>query len=305
MPDVKATPPPIRAMYYGFTYWGRWRDSEQAKWYFGGDKNNVVWVNRDPDVLFFSKWWWHFERFDKDIPKIFICGENVGPNYNVFDFSICLRRPDYDGRNVWVTPLSFPDEFDPPRLDGVTMELLNRKFCSFLVCNKNCTHRNNIVKALMEYKPVDCPGECLHNIDIPWLRGFGTANHGNKQRLVGMYKFNICAENSNTDGYVTEKLLDAYRALTVPIYWGSEGNIEPFTKDSMIYVNDCKDVTELVERVKEVDNNDDLYMKMLMANPIVQGVLPAVKMECQQKCVALWEKIREAVSNYRAIKDSR
>lgn len=292
-------------MYYGFTYWGGWRNSEYTKWYFGGDPNNVEWVGKDPELIYFSKWWWNFKCFDKGVPKVFICFENVGPDYNKYDFSICLRRPDYDGRNVWITPLLFPEEFDPPRPDGVTLDLLDRKFCSFVVSNDKCKLRNDIAKALMEYKPVDCPGQCLHNIDIPWFGGYGAKNNGSKQRLLGMYKFNICAENSNTDGYITEKLLDAYRALTVPIYWGSQCNIEPFTKDSLIYANDCTGIADLVERVKQVDNDDSLYMKMLMANPIVTGILPAIKLDYQQKCVDLWGKIKEAVSNYRAIKDSR
>ena len=49
-------------------------------------------------------------------------------------------------------------------------------------------------------------------------------------------KFNICFENSNSFGYVTEKIFEALVAKTVPIYWGSLGEPEPEILNSSAFL---------------------------------------------------------------------
>ena len=118
------------------------------------------------------------------------------------------------------------------------------------------------------YKPVDCPGKVLHNVDIPELQPRSGNWVEGKRQVVRSYKFNICFENSNSDGYITEKLMDALVCHTVPIYWGSQGNIEPFPREAMIYANDYADFEALLARVREVDSDDEVYLRMLAANPL-------------------------------------
>ena len=41
-----------------------------------------------------------------------------------------------------------------------------------------------------------------------------------KIKFFSSYKFSIAMENSNGDGYISEKIVDSFLAGTIPIYYG-------------------------------------------------------------------------------------
>lgn len=84
-------------------------------------------------------------------------------------------------------------------------ELLNRKFCSFVVSNSQFSDplRKRFFERLCKYKKVDSGGRYLNNIGGP-VR--------DKLAFCRGYKFNIAFENSSVDGYTTEKIMEAYAA---------------------------------------------------------------------------------------------
>ncbi len=61
-------------------------------------------------------------------------------------------------------------------------------------------------------------------------------SHQDKMRLMEQYGFNICPENSRGPNYVTEKVLDALLAGTVPIWSGSNGLAAPLIVRESAYV---------------------------------------------------------------------
>lgn len=70
--------------------------------------------------------------------------------------------------------------------------------------------------------PVDCPSRFRHN-DERLHREFAN----DKRAYLRDYRFNLCPENSDAPGYVTEKLFDSFHSGTVPVYWGARGRPEP------------------------------------------------------------------------------
>ena len=74
--------------------------------------------------------------------------------------------------------------------------------------------------------------------------GYGRAfdakilNHNNsgiqKQDILKKYKFNICPENSLGIGYYTEKVVEAYAAGCIPIYWSDHNVSHDFNQSSLI-----------------------------------------------------------------------
>lgn len=57
-----------------------------------------------------------------------------------------------------------------------------------------------------------------------------------KNKFLEQFVFNLCPENTYTRGYVTEKILDAYTAGCIPIYWGGiEDELDIFNQHAMIY----------------------------------------------------------------------
>lgn len=79
-----------------------------------------------------------------------------------------------------------------------------------------------------------------------------------KEEALLEYRYSVVIENSKTDNYFTEKLVDALIVGTVPIYWGCP-NIEAFFDTrGFIIVNDVDEIREAVANLTE-----DQYILML------------------------------------------
>lgn len=90
--------------------------------------------------------------------------------------------------------------------------------------------------------------------------------------------------------WTTEKILDAYLGNTIPIYAGGKAETI-FNPDSFINLNN-KSEEEIIETIKEVNENDELYKKMYNA-PILldENYFKKKYEEIEQFLVNLVEKI--------------
>ena len=122
------------------------------------------------------------------------------------------------------------------------------KFCIFISSAKK-QHRIDFVNKLSNYKKVDCGGNVLNNIQ----------KVNNKIEFAKNYKFSIVFEGKDSPGYITEKIIDAYKGCTVPIFWGNKYVVNDFNKDTFINSNDFENWDKLIEYIIKVDNDDDLY----------------------------------------------
>lgn len=229
----------------------------------------------NPDVVVYSVMGYRFLRYGNSL-RFFLCSENSYPDFSVCDYAASLLRDSFGGRNIHKLFLPSPGSY--PGGGTVDASMAKRSFASFIASQDTVGYgaklRRDFTQFLSEnYKRVDCPGRVLHNTDIPGfgLRGTHSSETVSKLDVISRYKFNITFENSNTDGYITEKLTDAFMAFTVPVYFGSEGNVTPFPKEAMICANDYDSFEALAARVREADENDELYMSILRANPILTG----------------------------------
>ena len=74
------------------------------------------------------------------------------------------------------------------------------------------------------------------------------------------YKFNIAFENSASPGYTTEKIMEAYAAESVPIYYGNPTVETDFRPESMVRVMGEDDIERVVEEVIRLDKDDAAYL---------------------------------------------
>jgi len=86
------------------------------------------------------------------------------------------------------------------------------------------------------------------------------------------YKFNITFENTPSLGYTTEKIMDAYAANAVPIYWGNPTIETDFHLESMVRVRDEADIGRAVSEIIRLDNDDDAYLRVAKARKLVTGI---------------------------------
>ena len=139
-------------------------------------------------------------------------------------------------------------------------------FCS-IMCSHGTYERDLIYNLLSTYKKIGCFGEYHKNMGNIYYDDDNMFNY-----IMPTYKFNICFENTHSDyneTYVTEKICNAFKSGTVPIYWGNNKQIyEVFNKDSFINLTDVP-TNKWIDIIKEYDNNDELYYKMLNTEAII------------------------------------
>jgi hypothetical protein len=128
------------------------------------------------------------------------------------------------------------------------------KFCGFLVSNPSNQLRNETFLQISKYKFVESGGAVYNNI------GYKVSN---TLEWMTQFKFFICFENSKHDYYITEKLINAYHAGCIPIYWGSDTVSEEFNEKCFINCNKISTFGELISIINRIDNNESEYLSML------------------------------------------
>ncbi|MGL2360791.1 glycosyltransferase family 10 domain-containing protein [Helicobacter pylori] len=225
--------------------------------------------------------------------RVFYTGENEVPNFNLFDYAIgfdeldfrdrYLRMPLYYDRlhhkaesvNDTTAPYKLKDNSlyalkkpshhfkeNHPNLCAVVnneSDPLKRGFASFVASNPNAPIRNAFYDALNSIEPVIGGGSVKNTL------GYKVEN---KSEFLSQYKFNLCFENSQGYGYVTEKIIDAYFSHTIPIYWGSPSVAQDFNPKSFVNVHDFNNFDEAIDYIKYLHTHPNAYLDMLYENPL-------------------------------------
>lgn len=120
--------------------------------------------------------------------------------------------------------------------------------------------RGDFFKKLSEYKRVESPGSYLNNMPneapVNWMSD-------SKTDFQRKCKFTLCFESTKSEGFVTEKIMDAFYADTIPVYYGSDTVKDIFNEKAFINVADYPNWDAVIEKIKELDNDDEKYLEML------------------------------------------
>lgn len=172
-------------------------------------------------------------------PKLFFTGENLVyyPEYAdhlLGEVDLALGFDSLEAENylrfpLWLTDL-FPPEADEAaiqtRLSAFTAagrDLADRpQHATLLARHDGDGLRGRLSSLLEEFGRVDYPGVFRNNVHPPLEPSYAA-----KLRFLRDYRFNICPENSDAPGYVTEKVWHAHAAGCIPVYWGSGNRPEP------------------------------------------------------------------------------
>ena len=242
-------------------------------------KHYDVDICEDADYVFYSVMGEsHWSVPDRCV-KIFHTGENVVPDFNACDYAIGFDWMEFEDRYIRFPLYLFYDRDLLERMvhkhelpEGWDLETEKTGFCSFVVSNPRNQVRNSAFESLNAYKKVDSGGRFRNNVGGPVPDKFA---------FESRHKFSLCFENGSHRGYTTEKLVQALAARTVPIYWGDPTVGRVFNTKAIIDVSAYESIDEVVERVKQVDRDDSLYIQMLREPSIVPGA-PALDEEFQR-----------------------
>ena len=137
----------------------------------------------------------------------------------------------------------------------------NRKYECVLISSHDMTHtREPIYNLLKNVLDIKCAGRWNNNTDE-----LKTVYADDKMRYVREFMFNICPENVNGVGYVTEKLFDAFCAGSIPIYYGSNNRPEPgiINPSAVLFFDPNSDNRELVKEVQRLKFDETYYDKFM------------------------------------------
>ena len=218
----------------------------------------VIKPEQNPDILFYSVFGNDHKKF-KANKKVFYSGESYSQREEA-DYNITFdENSDKNCRlPIWICYLDNILFEDCYKKKMGLFQIPNKpKFCS-IICQLDSKNkeRSNIINKLSKYIKVDCGGPFLNNIGYVVPKGIncsGKINHNNN------YKFVLAFENKKYPGYVTEKICDAYKSKSIPIYWGSEDVINDFNPKTFINANDFENFDELVKYIIKVDTDQKLY----------------------------------------------
>lgn len=182
-------------------------------------------------------------RLDRSNVKIFLARENVHrPNWENYD-DVCLNEKsldlcigfDYGIENeryirfpLWIMWVFSPEvTYTEVKsfCDRVNSEknssYEDRRYCAFISSHDDIG-RKEAFNEIDSIAPVDSCGKFMNNNNDLIAK-----YSNNKFEFLRHYRFNLCPENSNCEGYCTEKIFEAISSGCVPIYWGSNNNPEP------------------------------------------------------------------------------
>lgn len=227
-------------------------------------QNYQVELSKEPDYLFYSNYGERHLRYD--CIRIFYTREDVTPDFNFSDYAIGLDYVTLGDRYF-----RFPGYY----LDRETFAQMNDKtyftssnirskgcFCGFWYGLEDATpERELFFERLGEYKPIDAAG-ALHNTQ--------EGVFSEKQPFLGNCKFSIAFEECSQPGYTSDVLMQAFAAQTVPIYWGNPFIGREFNTQAFVNCHDFRSWSEVIGAVRRIDQDDELYLKMMRA-PALTG----------------------------------
>ncbi len=217
-------------------------------------KYNVV-VTEDADYCIYGPFGQEHHKFPGI--RIFYTGENVVPNFNYCDYAISFANLQFGDRHLQYPGAGGISDKLLNRKGSLSDEqLLNRKFCATVISNSKQTDgmREKLLEEISKYKLVDSGGGYKNNVGgkVP-----------DKYEFQKNYKFILAGENCVSTGYTTEKLPEAFDAHAIPIYWGDPEAIRFYNPKSFIDANRMESIPELIQQIKAIDENDELYLQML------------------------------------------
>ena len=227
------------------------------------DKFNIIYHVPNPDYLIYNVYNSDDlnEKYKDNIIRIAFYTENQIPTMNNADYIFSHSHITYLDR-YFKNSIFLWEKFSEIKKirEDVIKNPIRKKFCAGAITNCGATFRLDFIHKLNNYKIVDLGGSCENNLG---------GKVKDKIKFLSDYKFSIAMENSEGDGYISEKIVDSFRAGTIPIYYGDYFIEEFFNPKTYILIKGEKDFNEKIEYIKKIDNDDKLYLDIMKENPFI------------------------------------
>jgi hypothetical protein len=216
-----------------------------------------------------------YRRFGIDI---FYTGENIYADRfhlfqeyiqkHQFDFSLGfdpIETETYIRHPLWIHYLFEPESSFSDiqiRLEQLSHPLTDKReqFCSIVAGHDWNGIRTEMIDTLQSIDFISSAGKFRNNTDELAIK-FNNEKHP----YIQQFKFNLCPENSNAEGYVTEKLFQAIAAGCIPIYWGSNNQPEKeiLNQQAILFWNQHGDNQGTIKTIRELHEDETKYIEFI------------------------------------------
>jgi hypothetical protein len=227
-------------------------------------------TNDNPDYIIYDVFGCdQMKKEYKNSIKIAYFTENILPDFNFADYAIGHAHFSYLDRYLRI-PFYFLNKLLSIKIKNIEIirkqlikSSIKKKFAAAVISNNRTGStdffRLEFINELNKYKKVDLGGTYNNNV----------GKIKDKIKFLRNYKFSIAMENSEGDGYLTEKIIDSFESGTIPIYYGDYMVEEYINPKAYILIRNKKDLKKKIEYIKKLDNNDKLYKKILNENLLI------------------------------------
>ncbi|MES2474366.1 MAG: glycosyltransferase family 10 [Verrucomicrobiota bacterium] len=223
-------------------------------------------------------------RFLLDVPdstiRIYLQHEAVGFDTTLYDYAVLFSDDLKLDDRVFFANFFSAGYFQPlgndlferlnkPKADPRLLLSEKTAFCNFVYSHGGVPEREELFRTLSKHRFVESHGKLLNNINPEEKASAETHFRGNWFEegidIKSKSKFSIASENAlHPKGYyLSEKIVTAMLANTIPIYWGNPEAGRIFNSRAFINCHDYASFDELLERVIEIDRNDELWCEIM------------------------------------------
>ena len=202
---------------------------------------DIEFVEDNPEYIIIDVYGLNNKKFNNSLNKtikIAIFTENKIPDLNEADYTLAQSHINYLDRSFKYLNLMYLNYEPIDKIRKNFLKNMNRKkFCAAVISDISPIYSNNFrlkfINELNKYKRVDMGGSYKNNVG---------GKVKNKIKFLTSYKFSIAMENTNGDGYVSEKIIDSFLAGTIPIYYGNYNVDEYINPKSYILIKGEEDM---------------------------------------------------------------
>lgn len=232
--------------------------------------------------------------------RIMLTVENHPIDLNNFDYCLthefvendrCHRFPYWQQMSLFNPKVRAALTEPRTPLTAEELRAQGRRFCAFVSYNAAAKQRVHMVKNLMKRRKLSCGGPFLNNI------GYIVED---KQEFQTHHLFSVAYENEASPGYQTEKIVDAFAARSIPLYWGSDRVEEEFNPKAFVHARRFKNEAAFIDHVVELADDYDRMAAMLNEAPLADPhALDKAEAELLAFFTAIFERGPHAVRRTR------
>ena len=269
----------VKVKFLGF--WKEVEDTDNLFYNILKERYDVE-ISEDPDFLFFTPLHAPLAFARYDCVRIMYTGEFYSADFTMSDYAIDFDDFTFGDRHMRYPLYLYRKDGPYQKRKKLTYDeakaILEQKkyFANFIFGHGAVTgKREEVLEAFSKYKRVDCAGRYLNNMPNGEVVTYG----GTKGPFVQKSKFTLAIESVCYPDYCGEKITDAFENYSIPVYYGNVNVDKEFNSKAFINLHAYDTVEDALEQVKQIDNDDERYIQMLMEDEFADPDCPQKKYE--------------------------